>query len=81
MDRLDCLDGGKEASAEYDGTGNGALAGCTDQDILFSHRMDKIRVGFMVAALLFFMVSAVIKTVQRINDRKRKKQRKKSKQK
>ena len=40
---LDCLDGGKEASAEYDGTGNGALAGCTDQDILFSHRMDKIR--------------------------------------
>ena len=34
-----------------------------------------------MAALLFFMVSAVIKTVQRINDRKRKKQRKKSKQK
>lgn len=72
---LDCLNGGTDAAAEYDGSGGGALAGCSDEDIVFSHCMDKVRVGFMVAALLFFMFSAIIKTVQRVNDRKRKKDR------
>ena len=72
---LDCLNGGPDKAADYDGSGGGALAGCSDEEIVFSHRMDKVRVGFMVAALLFFMFSAIIKTVQRVNDRKRKKER------
>lgn len=66
---LDCLNGGAQA---LDGV-EGVSANCSDGDIVFSHRVEKVRTGFMIAALLLFIFSAIMKTILRVRDSKMRK--------